>query len=130
MGSLIWNYHQQNLEAENIIIPISVSSRKLYLKWFCFAFFLFRIIALSDKSNFIAVKYSLRYLTYYHVKLPHLHYIKEIIKTWCLFWRYSSKNQFIVTCVHKRSGLETIAVNHRQPSNKTTSIHSQFNIAI
>lgn len=61
---------------------MSLHGNHTLLSVFVMLFFLVRIIALSDKSNFIAVKYSLRYLTYYHVKSPHLHYIKEIIKTW------------------------------------------------
>lgn len=63
------------------------------------------ITALNDKSNLIAVKYSLMYVIHYYVNLLHLHYTKEIMKTWCLAWQYSSKNQFIVTCVHEKSDL-------------------------
>lgn len=49
----------KNPQAENIIIPICVSSWKICPKCFCYAFCLFVfpiIITLSDKNNFIAVR--------------------------------------------------------------------------
>lgn len=89
---------------------MSLHENHILLSGFCYDFFVI-ITALNDKSNIIAVKYSLMYVIYYYVHLLHLHCIKEIMKTWCLAWRYSSKNPFIVTCVRKKSDLK-IFVNH------------------